>query len=123
MSAIGQRFHYRAAMADGSLATGILEAANRNEALLQLQRLGGRPLRLETKPLTSSWLTRDIGGPGGKRLSIAEWARFCAEMALLLEGGLTIRESLQSVIVSSRRRSRLSRFAGAVQQSVQLGRG
>lgn len=125
MRATGQvsAFHFKAALADGSVTTGQIDAVDHQHALTLLRQSGIRPIRLQPRPLAESWLHRDIGWLGSKTLSARDCGQFCGELRILLEAGLELREALESTLTSTSKTAKLPRFAASVLQRIKLGKG
>jgi general secretion pathway protein F len=102
--------------------SGVVEAASANDAVRQLRQRGFVPIRVGSRPLGDSWLSRDIGlGPGGKRLSMAECEAFCREFSLLLGAGITANEASELMTAALPKGSRQLRFVVALRRQLRLG--
>jgi len=89
-------FRYRAATVRGTIETGVMDGASREEALEKLRRLGLAPI--ETVAADDGAAPRSgrrIGGSGRQAL-----ARAISDLAVLLDAGLTLDRALAIVTES-----------------------
>jgi len=115
-------FHVRAGAPDGGVYSGVLTAASADDVVRQLRQRGFVPMRVDTRPLRTSWLSREIGfGPGGKRLSVPECEAFCRELGLLLGAGVTASEAFELMAEALGKGSRQLRFVAALRRQLRLG--
>jgi len=115
-------FHVRAGAPDGGVFSGVINAANADDAVRQLRQRGFVPMRVDTRPLHGSWLNHEIGlGPGGKRLSVGECEAFCRELGLLLGAGVAASEAFELMTEALPKGSRQQRFVVAVRRQLRLG--
>ncbi|MCB9933443.1 MAG: type II secretion system F family protein [Planctomycetes bacterium] len=98
-------FAYEAINAQGQKETGELEAANRNQAILDIRNAGLKPTKVAQRADTAakkSAAKKEEAGPargkGGKikgRASAQQLTDFTAQMAVLIDAGLPVVRSLK----------------------------
>jgi type IV pilus assembly protein PilC len=100
-------FAYEAINAQGQKETGELEAANRNQAILEIRNAGLKPTKVAQRAETAATkkaATKDEGGATAKRskdgkirgkASAQQLTDFTAQMAVLIDAGLPVVRSLK----------------------------
>jgi type II secretory pathway component PulF len=115
-------FYFRAGSPEGGVFSGQLRSRSSEEALARLREKGFQPLRLQLRPIRDSWLQRDVGFGGYRRLSTTDCEALCRELALLLESGIAVLDATTIMKAAQRAGSRPARFTATVRHGLRLGR-
>ncbi len=96
------QFHFKALETSGRRIEGVLEAADRQDALRQLQAMGRMPVSLRSRDTGSllSLLQTDLFSD--RALSPGQLALFMREFATILEAGATVEQALELMIDAHR---------------------
>jgi general secretion pathway protein F len=100
------RFSYRAVMADGTIGSGMVEAADEAAAILDLRRCGARPITLA--PVAAAKRTGPVrAGAKARKAAIT----LTGELAVLLNAGLPLDRSLTLAIENVEDKAIAAQFA------------
>lgn len=112
-------FSYKAVNSQGETEEGVRDAADQQALLIELQRQGLLPIKVE-KDRGKTFLGIRIGS-GKVRLSHKEIALLTGELATLLESGLPLDRSLQILIDLVDENEKLSKLVAQVLEKVKGG--
>ncbi len=88
------QFAYKAKAESGAALQGVIEAADRSQALRQLKAMGYYLLALDERRLDQSW-REQLRSAFGARIRPRDVALLTRQLASLLEAGLLVAESLR----------------------------
>jgi general secretion pathway protein F len=114
-------FYFAAGLPEGGSLDGEIAARSEHDALRQLRSVGYIPVRLDTRPIRTSVLHREIGIGTGRRLSSGEAQAFYRELAILLASGIELTVALAVLSDSLARNSRTRRFADELRRRLRMG--
>lgn len=107
------KYRYRGRDCAGHLQTGVVEAADRGGALAMLQQGGLLVTDLQSSSPIHLQMEIDLR-PGGRKVTAADLALFCDQLATLLGAGVAILQSLR--VLAEQFRSR--KLGGMLQEII-----
>lgn len=93
---MSSRYAWRAVLADGTVGTGIIDAADASGALASLRRMGARPIEVEPQADGPARRSGAKSGPKARKAAVA----ITGDLAALLGAGLPLDRALALAIAN-----------------------